>query len=147
MSRFQQILPQGELQSQVQPVGSPETRDSKSLTGGKKIKGRQATSVSLRFNSQRNSVKLGGNVVPLTAMEFKMLQYLSKCRGHTVTKEMFLDELYEGEARPAAKIIDVFVCKIRGKMRAAGVDGNVIETVWGRGYRIERRGRSRRRNL
>lgn len=111
------------------------------------MKVRQAAAVGLRFNSQRSSVKLGNNVVPLTAMEFKMLQYLSKCRGHTVTKEMFLDELYDGEARPAAKIIDVFVCKIRGKMRAAGVDGNVIETVWGRGYRIERRGRSRRRNL
>jgi hypothetical protein len=33
---------------------------------------------------------------------------------------------------PEIKIIDVFVCKIRKKLRA--VDGHDVETVWGRGY-------------
>ena len=31
------------------------------------------------------------------------------------------------------KIIDVFICKLRKKLTAAGADG-LIGTVWGRGY-------------
>jgi two-component system cell cycle response regulator CtrA len=31
------------------------------------------------------------------------------------------------------KIIDVFICKLRKKLAQAGA-GNLISTVWGRGY-------------
>jgi two-component system cell cycle response regulator CtrA len=31
------------------------------------------------------------------------------------------------------KIIDVFICKLRKKLAQAG-EGNLIGTVWGRGY-------------
>ncbi len=35
---------------------------------------------------------------------------------------------------PEAKIIDVFVCKLRKKLMKAADGDNYIETVWGRGY-------------
>jgi two-component system cell cycle response regulator CtrA len=34
---------------------------------------------------------------------------------------------------PELKIIDVFICKLRKKLALAGA-GDVIGTVWGRGY-------------
>ncbi len=73
--------------------------------------------------------------VPLTGKEYACLEFLVARRGSTVTKEMFLAHLYGGHNEPEMKIIDVFVCKLRRKLREAGVP-SLIETVWGRGYTI-----------
>ena len=40
-------------------------------------------------------------------------------RGHTITKEMFLNQLYGGMDEPEQKIIDVFICKLRKKLAEA----------------------------
>jgi len=50
-----------------------------------------------------------------------------------LTKEAFLNHLYGGIDEPEMKIIDVFICKLRKKLAQAGA-GNLIGTVWGRGY-------------
>jgi two-component system, cell cycle response regulator CtrA len=63
-----------------------------------------------------------------------MLELLSLRKGTTITKEMFLSQLYGGIDEPEIKIIDVFMCKIRKKLANASGGGNYIETVWGRGY-------------
>ena len=56
-------------------------------------------------------------------------------KGMVLTKEAFLNHLYGGMDEPEMKIIDVFVCKLRKKLAQAG-GGNLIGTVWGRGYMI-----------
>ena len=63
-----------------------------------------------------------------------MLELLSLRRGTTITKEMFLSQLYGGMDEPEIKIIDVFMCKIRKKLATASGGKDYIETVWGRGY-------------
>jgi two-component system cell cycle response regulator CtrA len=57
-------------------------------------------------------------------------------KGTVILKEMFLNHLYGGMEEPEIKIIDVFICKLRNKLKqkAEGVD--YIETVWGRGYML-----------
>jgi two-component system, cell cycle response regulator CtrA len=72
--------------------------------------------------------------VNLTGKEYRMLELLSLRRGTTITKEMFLSQLYGGMDEPEIKIIDVFMCKIRKKLAIASGDKDYIETVWGRGY-------------
>ena len=52
-----------------------------------------------------------------------------------MTKEMFLNHLYGGLDEPEAKIIDVFICKLRKKLSANG-GHDYIETIWGRGYTL-----------
>jgi two-component system cell cycle response regulator CtrA len=37
---------------------------------------------------------------------------------------------------PEAKIIDVFICKLRRKLADASGGLDYIETVWGRGYTL-----------
>jgi two-component system cell cycle response regulator CtrA len=54
--------------------------------------------------------------------------------GTTLTKEMFLSQLYGGMDEPEVKIIDVFICKLRKKLANASEGKDYIETVWGRGY-------------
>jgi two-component system, cell cycle response regulator CtrA len=55
-------------------------------------------------------------------------------RSTTLTKEMFLNNLYGGMDEPEIKIIDVFICKLRKKLANASDGKDYIETVWGRGY-------------
>ncbi len=51
-----------------------------------------------------------------------------------MTKEMLLNHIYGGMDEPEAKIIDVFICKLRRKLANASMGQNHIETIWGRGY-------------
>ena len=54
--------------------------------------------------------------------------------GSTLTKEMFLNHLYGAMDEPEPKIVDVFMCKLRKKLRNALDGESYIETVWGQGY-------------
>jgi two-component system, cell cycle response regulator CtrA len=72
--------------------------------------------------------------VHLTGKEYQMLELLSLRKGTTITKEMFLNQLYGGMDEPEIKIIDVFMCKMRKKLTVASGGKDYIETVWGRGY-------------
>ena len=63
-----------------------------------------------------------------------MLELLSLRTGTTLSKEVFLNHLYGGVDEPEAKIIDVFICKLRKKITAVTGGKHYIETVWGRGY-------------
>ena len=47
------------------------------------------------------------------------LELMSVRRGSTVTKAMFLNNLYGGIDEPGTKIIDVFICKLRKKLLKA----------------------------
>jgi two-component system cell cycle response regulator CtrA len=84
-------------------------------------------------NLDAKTVEVGSAAVHLTGKEYQMLELLSLRKGTTLTKEMFLNHLYGGMDEPELKIIDVFICKLRKKLAAAG-GKNYIETVWGRGY-------------
>jgi two-component system cell cycle response regulator CtrA len=69
-------------------------------------------------------------------MEYQMLELLSLRRGAPVSKEQFFNHLYGGIDEPQAKIIDVFVWKLRKKLADASNGKNYIETIWGQGYAL-----------
>lgn len=66
----------------------------------------------------------------LTKKEVLILLAVLRSKG-VCTKERLFMELYNGIDEPEIKIIDVFICKLRKKLNTSG---NMIETVWGRGY-------------
>ncbi len=86
----------------------------------------------LVLNLDTRTAHVNGSLIHLTGKEYQMLELLSLRKGMTLSKEAFLNHLYGGRDEPELKIIDVFICKLRKKLRASGVD--YIETVWGRGY-------------
>jgi two-component system, cell cycle response regulator CtrA len=88
----------------------------------------------LVINLDTKSVVVNDAHVHLTGKEYQMLELLALRKGTTLTKEMFIDNLYGGMDEPAQKIIDVFMCKLRKKLANASGGKNYIETVWGRGY-------------
>ena len=90
----------------------------------------------LAVNLDIKSAEIDGERVPLSCKEYQMLELLALRRGTTLTKETFLNHLYGEMDEPEAKIIDVFVCKLRKKLAAFTQGKNYIETVWGQGYLI-----------
>lgn len=82
------------------------------------------------------TVEVNNRIVHLTSKEYGILELLALRKGHILTKEMFLNHLYNGYDEPEVKIIDVFVCKLRKKLAEASSGENYIQTVWGVGYKL-----------
>lgn len=68
-------------------------------------------------------------VLQLTEKEALLCQLLMK-RGQA-TKEQIMHHLYQMRDEAEIKIVDVFVCKVRKKLKPFGIK---IETIWGKGY-------------
>ena len=90
---------------------------------------------SVQLNLESREVMVSGEPVHLTGKEYAMLELMVLRKGTVLTKEAFLNHLYGGMDEPEVKIIDVFICKLRKKLAAAGA-GELIGTVWGRGYMV-----------
>ena len=88
---------------------------------------------NLQLNLDSRDVMVDDQAVHLTGKEYAILELLVLRKGMVLTKEAFLNHLYGGIDEPEMKIIDVFICKLRKKLAQAGA-GNLIGTVWGRGY-------------
>ena len=82
-------------------------------------------------------VRVGNTRVELTSKEYQMLELLCLRKGSVVSKESFLDQFYGRMDEPEMEIIDVFICRLRKKIENAGASHPFIETVWGRGYRVD----------
>ena len=97
------------------------------------------TVVDLTVNLEARNGELHGQKLHLTAKEYQMLALLALRKASTSTKEMFLNHLYvDVDDEPEAKIIDCSVCKLRKKLASASGGMDFIETVWGRGYVLQR---------
>ena len=90
----------------------------------------------LVINLDNKSVAVDGEAVYLTGKEYQMLELLALRKGTTLSKEVFLNNLYGGMEEPEPKIIDVFICKLRKKLANTSGGRDYIETVWGRGYML-----------
>jgi len=90
----------------------------------------------LIVNLEARTVELQGRKLHLTGKEYQILALLALRKGSTLTKEMFLNHLYGDLEEPEAKIIDVYICKLRKKLAGASGGLDYIETVWGRGYAL-----------
>jgi two-component system alkaline phosphatase synthesis response regulator PhoP len=81
-------------------------------------------------------VEVRGQEVHLTPTEFGLLQALAERRGHALTRsemiEYGLGYSYEGLDRT----VDSHIRNLRRKLDEAGAPENLIETVFGVGYRL-----------
>ncbi|MGR3759653.1 response regulator transcription factor [Roseobacteraceae bacterium NS-SX3] len=88
----------------------------------------------MAFHLGAKAVEVDGKSLPLTNKEYQVLELLSLRKGKVVAKETLLNHLYGGPDIPDLKIIDVFIYKLRKKLRNATGGGDYITTVRGRGY-------------
>jgi two-component system OmpR family response regulator len=77
--------------------------------------------------------RINGEVVDLSARESTLLEMLVQRAGRWVSKGQLLDHLCEWGEEVSTNAIEVYVHRLRKKLRAAGVE---IVTVRGLGYRV-----------
>ncbi len=87
-------------------------------------------------SSVRGVVLFPNGTILLTKREAELLTIVSARPGIVISKDMLMERMYGGLDEPEMKVIDVYVCKVRRKLEAALGSLDVIETVWGRGYRF-----------
>ena len=94
----------------------------------------------LRLDRERELASIGDSPLPLTTSEFGLLLGLASQPGVIVRREILwqqLDAEGDGIRDPAAgRGVDMHVCRLRRKLNDAGADEVVIDTIYGRGYRL-----------
>jgi len=85
--------------------------------------------VTLDLRTRRASVD--GEVIPLTAREFTMLEAFMRHRDQVLSKEQLLSHVWGYDFDPGSNVVEVYVGYLRRKL-----GGDLIETVRGMGYRL-----------
>jgi two-component system response regulator CpxR len=75
-------------------------------------------------------------MLALTSVEFDILDILVRAAGRVVSRDQIAAVLYQREASPFERGVDVHVSHLRKKLLASGRDP--IKTVRGSGYLFER---------
>jgi two-component system, OmpR family, phosphate regulon response regulator PhoB len=78
-------------------------------------------------------VTLGGEEVPLTATEYRLLLTLVERRGRVQTRPQLLETVWDAQPDIQTRTVDMHVQRLRAKL---GEVGELIETVRGFGYRF-----------
>lgn len=80
-------------------------------------------------------IRIDNNPIGITEMEYRVLELLAYARNNVVTRNMLLKHLYRrADDQPQPKIIDVFISKLRKKLRSASGGAEFIETIPQRGW-------------
>ncbi len=74
--------------------------------------------------------------VELSAMEFKLLQFLIENRGDVHSRDHLLDAVWGYDAMPATRTVDVHIAWIRQKLEDNPRHPQFIQTVHGFGYKF-----------
>lgn len=86
---------------------------------------------------ESNEVSFHGFSVRLTRLEAGFLDALMHAKGRVLGKQELMDRVYSSFEQPEVKLVDVVMCKLRAKTGKLPFE---IETVWGQGNRLRRRG-------
>ena len=81
------------------------------------------------IDTSAKAVRRRGEVVPLTAREYVLVEFLAMHRGELVTRSMIYDHLYDEDDDSLSNLIDVHVSNVRKKLGKS-----FITTRRGQGY-------------
>ena len=134
----------GEIQQDL--IGSPrsfsaedtEEAASKLLASLKEQGGEMPATLCggrLAVDQMQRLIRIDGHPIGITEMEYRVLELLAYARNNVVTRQMLLKHLYRrADDQPQPKIIDVFISKLRKKLRNASGGAEFIETIPQRGW-------------
>jgi DNA-binding response OmpR family regulator len=92
---------------------------------------------SLEIDTLTREVRLEGTPLPLTRLEFDLLDTLARHAGQVLSREQLLDQVWSYDYYGDARAVDSAIKRLRAKLREARGDPDAISTVRGVGYRLE----------
>ena len=91
----------------------------------------------LKIDFRRRTATRSGEPIEMPAREIHMLRLLVAARGEPVSRDRFLDEVWEYNASPTTRTVDNFIATLRKKIEADPAEPQHIVTVRGIGYRLD----------
>lgn len=102
---------------------------------------RRANRARVRFDGdividyRSRTVHIAGTQLDLTTREFDLVAFLSKHPGQVFERERIHECVWGWDCESTTTVVTEFVRRVRNKFNKAGCASDVIETVWGMGYR------------
>jgi two-component system copper resistance phosphate regulon response regulator CusR len=89
----------------------------------------------LEIDRVERRVHRGGRRIELTTKEFGLLEYLMRNSGHTVSRAMIVEHVWNLSFDSMTNVVDVYINYLRKKVDE-GFGQRLIHTVRGVGYRL-----------
>ncbi|MEU0966805.1 response regulator transcription factor [Streptomyces sp. NPDC005917] len=102
------------------------------LRRGTRARPAQLRAGELTLDPATHAVRFAGRPLALTPGETSVLEYLLRAEGRTVSKTELLEHCWDMASQADSSVVEVRIHHLRRK-----TDASVIETVRGRGYRID----------
>lgn len=109
-------------------------RRSPAITNGTSESAFRFSDVVIDF--KRAEVERNKVTVDLSAMEFKLLQFLIENRGQVHSRDNLLDAVWGYDAMPTTRTVDVHIAWLRQKLEPNPKRPKYIQTVHGFGYKF-----------
>ena len=84
--------------------------------------------------TETRTVKVDGEMVELTSMEYELLLILARRNGRKLSRDEILSELRGIDAALLTRSVDIMVSRLRQKLGDSAKPPRFIQTIWGRGY-------------
>ena len=86
----------------------------------------------VEIDTSRQQVSRSGKPILLSAMEYRVLEYLAHRQGAVVSKTELLEHLYDFNWERFSNVIEVYISGLRRKLNDRS--GELIKTLRGQGY-------------
>ncbi|MFS0518212.1 response regulator [Nostoc sp. UIC 10607] len=91
----------------------------------------------LRLDPSSCEVNYAGNLLPLTPKEFALLELFLRNSRRVFSCDMILEHLWSYEDTPQEEAVRTHIKGLRHKLKAVGAPSDLVETVYGIGYRLK----------
>ena len=91
---------------------------------------------NLSLDSSAHKANYAGVLLNLTPKEYMILECFLKAPAQVFTRAMLLDRLWQIEQTSGEETIKTHITNLRRKLKLAGCETEMIETVYGIGYQL-----------
>ena len=126
LERVRAVLRRAEGKNAPPSANGAEAAKKEALTRGK-----------LALDPQRHECTWDGKPVRLTVTEFLILQALAQRPGFVKSRDSLMDAAYDDQVYVDDRTIDSHIKRLRKKFKIVDDDFEMIETLYGVGYRFK----------
>ncbi|PDZ11612.1 DNA-binding response regulator [Bacillus pseudomycoides] len=93
---------------------------------------------SVEIHKHNHTVKVNGEYIKLTSIEFDILYLLASNTGRVFSSEEIFERVWNEDGYGSNKTVMVHISNLREKLETGTNGEKLIHTVWGVGYKIEK---------
>ncbi|ABS22113.1 response regulator transcription factor [Bacillus cytotoxicus] len=93
---------------------------------------------SIEIHKHNHTVKVNGENIKLTSIEFDILYLLASNTGRVFSSEEIFERVWNEDGYGSNKTVMVHISNLRDKLETGINTEKIIHTVWGVGYKIEK---------